>query len=134
MSSQCIFRFLHSTTNTVSWTCEHSNPFARLLFLKSVTALAFLFLSSFIYQVQFIWSFGSIQSIWSSPVCFLWNPRRDQMLMNALRALINNLIKKSFYGKRKKTINVLTVFFIFYKSNVKTFLKWIVNQCLKSTH
>ena len=30
--------------------------------------------------------------------------------------------------KEKKVINVLTVFFIFYKSDVKTFLKQIVNQ------
>ena len=45
------------------------------------------------------------------------------MLTNALRALAKNPIKESFYGKRKKTINVLTVFFIFHKSDVKTFLK-----------
>ena len=46
------------------------------------------------------------------------------MLMNALRALVNNPFKESFYGKRKnKTINVLTTFFIFHKSCVKTFLK-----------
>ena len=32
-------------------------------------------------------------------------------------------------GKEKKTINVLTTFFISHKSNVKTFLKWIFNQC-----
>ena len=32
-------------------------------------------------------------------------------------------------GKEKKTINILTVFFISYKSDVKTFLKWIVNKC-----
>ena len=57
------------------------------------------------------------------------------MLMSVLRVLINNLVKKIFYGKRKKkTINVLTVFFIFYKSDVKTFLKWILNQCSKGTH
>ena len=57
------------------------------------------------------------------------------MLMSVLRVLINNLVKKNFYGKRKKkTINVLTVFFIFYKSDVKTFLKWILNQCSKGTH
>ena len=44
--------------------------------------------------------------------------------------MVNNPFKESFYEKRKrkKTINVLTVFFIFYKSNVKTFLKWIVNH------
>ena len=33
----------------------------------------------------------------------------------------------------KKTINILTIFFIFHKSDVKTFLKQIVNQCSKDT-
>ena len=46
------------------------------------------------------------------------------MLTSALRALVNNPIKESFYGKRKKkTINILTGFFIFHKSDVKNFLK-----------
>ena len=50
------------------------------------------------------------------------------MLTSALRALVNNSFKESFYGKRKKkTINVLTGFFISHKSGVKIFLKWIVN-------
>ena len=31
--------------------------------------------------------------------------------------------------KEKKIINVLTAFFIFHKSDVKTFLKWILKQC-----
>ena len=31
--------------------------------------------------------------------------------------------------KEKKVINVLTVFFISHKSDVKTFLNWILNQC-----
>ena len=35
---------------------------------------------------------------------------------------------------KKKKINVLTVFFISHKDSVKTFLKWIVNQCPKFTH
>ena len=34
-------------------------------------------------------------------------------------------------GKEKK-INVLTAFIISYKSGVKTFLKWIINQCPKA--
>ena len=56
------------------------------------------------------------------------------MLTSALRALVKNSVKESFYGKRKKkTINVLTVFLIFHKSDVKTFLKWIVNKCPKGT-
>ena len=43
------------------------------------------------------------------------------MLMDAM---INNSLKESFYGKRKKkTINVLTAFFISHKSGVKIFLK-----------
>ena len=46
------------------------------------------------------------------------------MLTSAFRVFVNNLVKESFYEKRKKkTINVLTAFFIFHKSDVKTFLK-----------
>ena len=48
------------------------------------------------------------------------------MLIDALRVIVNNQFKESFYRKRKKkkkTINVLTVFSIFNKNNVKTFLK-----------
>ena len=56
------------------------------------------------------------------------------MLTNAFRVLVNNPVKENFYGKRKKkTINNLTVFFISPKSDVKTFLKEIINQCFKST-
>ena len=44
-------------------------------------------------------------------------------------ALVKNLIKEIFYGKRKKKINVLIAFFISHKSDVKIFLKWILNQC-----
>ena len=35
--------------------------------------------------------------------------------------MVNNLFKETFYGK--KIINILTTFSIFYKSDVKTFLK-----------
>ena len=31
--------------------------------------------------------------------------------------------------KEKKVINVLTILFISHKSDVKTFLNWILNQC-----
>ena len=55
------------------------------------------------------------------------------MLTNAPKALVNNPFKESFYREKKKTINILTAFFIFHKSGVKNFLKWIVNQCPKST-
>ena len=48
--------------------------------------------------------------------------------MNAFRALVNNSFKEIFYEKKKrKIINILIVFFIFYKSSVKTFQKWIIN-------
>ena len=50
------------------------------------------------------------------------------MLTNVLKALVNNPVKKSFYKKRNKSINILAIFFIFHKSDVKTFLKLIVNQ------
>ena len=41
------------------------------------------------------------------------------MLTSALKALVKNSVKENFYGKKK--INILTVFFIFYKNNVKIF-------------
>ena len=52
------------------------------------------------------------------------------MLTNTLRALVNNPFKETFYGKKK--INILTHFFICHKSDVKTFLKLIVNSALKA--
>ena len=57
------------------------------------------------------------------------------MLTNTLRALINNPLKKVFMGneKKKKVINILTTFFIFHKSGIKTFLKCIINECPKGT-
>ena len=30
-------------------------------------------------------------------------------------------------NEKKKVINILTTFFISYKSDIKTFLKWIIN-------
>ena len=54
------------------------------------------------------------------------------MLTSVFRAQVKDLVKKSFYRKRKKTINVLTVFFISHKSDVKTFLKWILNSVLRA--
>ena len=47
--------------------------------------------------------------------------------MSAFKVLVNNPVKENFYRKRKK-INILTAFFIFHKSYVKIFLKWIINQ------
>ena len=51
-------------------------------------------------------------------------PRKPKMKMltNTFRILVNNLFKENFYRK-KKVINVLTVFIIFYKSGIKFFLK-----------
>ena len=46
------------------------------------------------------------------------------MLTSALRALVKNSVKESFYKKKK---NVLTVFFISHKNDVKTFFNWILN-------
>ena len=50
---------------------------------------------------------------------------KREMLTSALKVLVNNPFKESFYGKlkKKKEINILTVFFIFHKSGIKTFLK-----------
>ena len=54
-------------------------------------------------------------------------PRKPkmEMLTNTFRILVNNLFKENFYRK-KKVINVLTVFIIFYKSCIKFFLKYII--------
>ena len=49
------------------------------------------------------------------------------MLINILRIIVNNPFKKKFY-KKKKVINVLTVISIFYKNDIKIFLKWIINH------
>ena len=53
------------------------------------------------------------------------------MLTNALRVLVNNLFEKSFYGK-KKTINILTIFFISHKSGIKIFLKWLLTNIIRT--
>ena len=55
------------------------------------------------------------------------------MLIDALKVIVNNSFKESSNEKRKKKINVLTIFSIFHKNCVKTFLKWIVNHCPKGT-
>ena len=62
--------------------------------------------------------------------------KRWVRLTSVLTVLVKNLVKEvkeSFYEKKKKTINVLIGFFISYKSDVKTFLKWIINQYFKGT-
>ena len=45
------------------------------------------------------------------------------MLTSALRILVKNPVKESIYEKRKKKklINILTIFFISHKSDVKIF-------------
>ena len=62
-------------------------------------------------------------SLFAIDYCLVINIRK--MLTNVLKVLVNNLFKESFY--EKKTINVLTNFFIFHKNNIKTFLKLIIN-------
>ena len=55
------------------------------------------------------------------------------MLTDVLRAMINNLFKESFMGKKKKkTINVLTIFFIFHKSDFKIFKNGLLTIPLKA--
>ena len=55
------------------------------------------------------------------------------MLINAFGTIVKNLFKNFFIEKEKKTINVLISFFIFYKSVIKIFLKWIINYFSKNT-
>ena len=51
-----------------------------------------------------------------------------------LRYWLRIQLKKIFIGEEKYTINVLSVFFISHKSDVKTFFNWILNQCSKDTY
>ena len=55
------------------------------------------------------------------------------MLMNVLGQWLIIHLKKVLWKKKKKkkAINVLPVFSISHKSDVKTFLKLIVNYCPK---
>ena len=55
------------------------------------------------------------------------------LLTSIFKTLVKNLVKKFFYEKIKKIINILIIFFISYKSDVKTFFNWILNQYLKDT-
>ena len=50
---------------------------------------------------------------------------KREVLMDALRVIINNPFNEHFYGKwkKKKKINILIAFLVFHKSDVKTFLK-----------
>ena len=52
-------------------------------------------------------------------------------ILNALKVLVNNSFKESHYGE-KKYLMFFIGFFIFHKSDIKTFLKWIANQFLKT--
>ena len=45
-----------------------------------------------------------------------------KMVTIVIKILVNNLFKKKII-KKKKIINILTVFFIFHKSGIKIFLK-----------
>jgi len=56
-------------------------------------------------------------------IIFLILINEREILTDIFRIIVNNLFKENFYWKRKKIINILTVFFIFHKSSVKTFLK-----------
>ena len=46
-----------------------------------------------------------------------------EILTDTLREIVNNLFKENFYGKKKKTINILTTFFISHKNVSKKFFK-----------
>ena len=46
---------------------------------------------------------------------------KKEIPTNVFKVLINNSFKKNFYEKRKKTINIFMIFFIFHKNNVKIF-------------
>ena len=79
---------------------------AILIHVKTV-----LQLSSFLYQNQ----------------CFILSDFSNYFYLKNVNecrtVLVKNQIKKNFMEKEKKVIKILTVFFIFHKNDVKTFLK-----------
>ena len=50
--------------------------------------------------------------------------KKMEMLTSAFKTMVKNPVKESFL--LKKTINILIIFFISHKSNIKILLKWIV--------
>ena len=57
-----------------------------------------------------------------------------EILTKVLRAfVIVYSFSKVFIGKEKKIINVLTAYSNFHQSDIKTFLKWFINNCPKGT-
>ena len=126
----CVLIFLSRQTSSM-----HTNFLERIKpIIPCKTAMLNMYLISSILAFNDlnckITRFEAIQTClqWETFLNLQW-----KILTSTLRALIKNPIKKSFYGK-KKTINVLTAFFISHKSDVKTFFNWILNQCLKDTH
>ena len=67
--------------------------------------------------------FKSFLADWIRYIIYKGQYQKWVMLKSALKTLIKNPIIENFYGKKKKTINVLTTFFIFHKNDVKIFLK-----------
>lgn len=53
------------------------------------------------------------------------------MLTNAFKTLVNNFFKINL--RKIKNINILIIFYIFYKNSVKNFFKLIINHWLKIT-
>ena len=53
--------------------------------------------------------------------------------MSVFRAQLIIHLKKVFIGNEKKLINILTACLISHKSDIKIFLKLIINECLKGT-
>ena len=45
------------------------------------------------------------------------------MLTDVSKVIVNNSFKENFYEEKKKTINILRVYYISHKSSIKTFLK-----------
>ena len=54
------------------------------------------------------------------------------ILTSVLRILINNPVKNFFYKKKKKKINILTIFFISIKVMSKLFKNRLFSNVLKT--
>ena len=57
-----------------------------------------------------------------------------KMLMNALKVYVKKIVLEILYGKRKKKLTFLTVFYTSHKSGIKTILTQFINKYPKDIH
>ena len=107
----CWFLFSSTKAKTTVWPQQEAYSASEVK-LGIMQFFFFFFLQIFCF----------CKRIWEAlpTYIYLW-----VMLTSVFKYLLTIQLNKVFM--EKKSINILTIFFIFYKSDVKIYLKWIVN-------